>query len=116
MKPLAIPVFERLGIKVVGCFNPIVGDDENCLIYLLGYEDIGARQRAWEQFWVDPEWTNGRAALTQKFGGPIVAKNYSVFLQSDRLFGIEIEGRWPPQLLSLARCVERQRCVVRVRR
>jgi hypothetical protein len=82
MKTLAFPVFRRLGIKVVGCFNPIVGDDENCLIYLLGYEDMGARQTAWEQFLVDPEWTSGRAALAEKFGGPVVAKSHSVFLKA----------------------------------
>jgi hypothetical protein len=89
MKTLAIPVFERLGITVVGCFNPIVGDDENCLIYLLAYEDMGARQKAWEQFLVDPEWTSGRAAMAVKFGGPVVAKSNSLFLKPTDYSGLK---------------------------
>ena len=82
MSTLAVPVFEKLGMKVVGCWNPAVGDDENCLIYLLAYEDMGARQKAWDKFWEDPEWTSGRAELATKFGGPIVAKSNSVFLKA----------------------------------
>ncbi len=81
METLAVPVFERLGMKVVGAWNPAVGDDENALIYLLAYEDMGARQKAWDKFWVDPEWTSKRTELAKKFGGPIVAKNNSVFLK-----------------------------------
>jgi len=81
METLAIPVFERLGMKVVGCWTPAVGDDENTLVYLLAYEDMGARQKAWDKFWVDPEWKEGRAKLAAKFGGPIVAKSNSMFLQ-----------------------------------
>jgi NIPSNAP len=84
METLAIPVFKRLGMTVVGCWNPEVGDDENALIYLLAYEDMGARQKAWSQFWVDPEWTAKRAELTQKFGGPVVAKSNSVFLKATK--------------------------------
>lgn len=81
METLAIPVFKRLGMTVVGCWNPAVGDDENALMYLLAYDDMGARQKAWDSFWVDPEWTKGRAELAAKFGGPIVAKSNSVFLK-----------------------------------
>ena len=81
METLAIPVFERLGMKVVACWNPAVGDDENALIYLLAYESMDARQKAWDQFWVDPEWTENRARLGAKFGGPVVAKSNSVFLK-----------------------------------
>lgn len=81
METVAIPVFKRLGMKVVACWNPEVGEDENALIYVLGYKDMGARQTAWDKFWVDPEWTAKRAELAKKFGGPIVAKSSSMFLK-----------------------------------
>ena len=81
MESLAVPVFKRIGMTVVGCFTPEVGDDENCLIYILAYEDMGARQKAWDAFWVDPEWTSKRVEMAQKFGGPVVAKSNSVFLK-----------------------------------
>jgi hypothetical protein len=81
MENLAIPVFKKLGMQVVGCWTPVVGDDENTLIYILAYEDMGARQKAWEKFWKDPEWIEGRAKLGAKFGGPVVSKSHSVFLE-----------------------------------
>ena len=81
MQDLAVPVFKRLGMTVVACFTPEVGDDENTLIYILGYADMGERQRLWDKFWVDPEWVEGRSKLGTKFGGPVVAKSNSVFLK-----------------------------------
>jgi hypothetical protein len=51
------------------------------LIYLLAYEDMAAHQKAWDQFWLDPEWTSGRATLAEKFGGPVVIKSNSVLLK-----------------------------------
>ncbi|MDP6413188.1 MAG: NIPSNAP family protein [Arenicellales bacterium] len=78
MEELAVPIFERLGMTFVGAWSPVVGDDENTLIYLLAYEDMGARQKAWEQFWVDPEWVEGRGKYSP--GAPIVSKSSSVFL------------------------------------
>lgn len=81
METLAIPVFKRLGMEVVACFNPELGDDENAIIYILGYPDMASRQKAWDAFWVDSEWTSKRAELGKKFGGPVVAKSNSVFLK-----------------------------------
>jgi len=82
MEELAIPIFERLGMTFVGAWSPVVGDDESALIYILGYEDMGARQKAWDQFWVDPEWVGGRDRYATS--GPIVSKSNSVFLGPTR--------------------------------
>jgi len=81
MEELAVPVFERLGMTVVGAWTPEVGDDENTLIYLLAYEDMGARQRAWDAFWVDPEWVENRPRFIELAGGPMTAKSDSMFLK-----------------------------------
>ncbi|MCP4409138.1 MAG: NIPSNAP family protein [Gammaproteobacteria bacterium] len=80
MEELAIPIFERLGMTFVGAWTPEVGDDENCLIYILSYSDMGVRQKAWNDFWVDPEWIEGRGKYGKLAGGPIVSKSNSMFL------------------------------------
>ncbi len=84
MEELALPVFEKVGMTVVGAWTPEVGGDENTLIYLLAYEDMGARQKAWDSFWEDPEWKAGRAKYAKEFGGPIVSTSASMFLKPAR--------------------------------
>jgi hypothetical protein len=81
METLAFPVFKRLGITVIGAWNGEIGDSEHALHYMLAYENMGARQEAWDKFWVDPEWTEKRAELGKKFGGPVVANSSSMFLK-----------------------------------
>jgi hypothetical protein len=78
MEELAKPVFERLGMTFVGAWTPIVGDDKNTLIYMLSYENMAAREKAWDQFWVDPEWVEGLPKYAPN--GPLTSKQYSVFL------------------------------------
>ena len=81
MDKVAVPMFEKQGMTVVGAWKPVVGDDENTLVYMLAYEDMGARQKMWAAFYSDPEWQKGRAEITAKVGGPIVAKMTGVFLE-----------------------------------
>jgi hypothetical protein len=80
MEALAVPVFKKVGMKFMAAWKPEVGDDENTLIYLLGHEDMGAREKAWKAFYEDSEWVQKRAELAKKYGGPIVARSTSVFL------------------------------------
>ena len=80
MEVLAVPVFKKVGMTFLGAWKPEVGDDENTLVYLLGHQDMGARERAWKAFYEDPEWVAKRAELAKKHGGPLVARTHSVFL------------------------------------
>ena len=80
MEVLAVPVFKKVGMTFLGAWKPEVGDDENTLVYLLGHQDMGARERAWKAFYEDPEWVAKRAELVKKHGGPLVARTHSVFL------------------------------------
>ena len=54
MEVLAVPVFKKVGMTFLGAWKPEVGDDENTLVYLLGHQDMGARERAWKAFYEDP--------------------------------------------------------------
>ena len=81
MVELAVPIFERLGMTFVGAWTPEVGGDSNTLHYMLAYPDMGARERAWEAFWQDSEWQEGRAKFAEAAGGPIVARSQSTFFK-----------------------------------
>ena len=81
MEELAVPLFEKVGMTVVGCWTPEVGGDTNSLVYLLGYEDMGAREKTWEAFFAAPEWTEGLPEYGKAFGGPFVASTDSMFLK-----------------------------------
>ncbi len=52
----AAPAFEKYGMKVVGFWTPIVGEASNRFIYILGFESMEHRQKAWASFLASPEW------------------------------------------------------------
>lgn len=82
MEELAVPLFEKVGMTFVGGWTPEVGGDTNSLVYLLAYEDMGAREKAWESFFDDPQWKADLPKYGKSFGGPIVASTDSMFLKS----------------------------------
>ena len=57
-----IPIFNRLGVKTVGFWEP-QDSDGRTFIYLLGFKDATAREKAWADFVNDPAWKELAAAL-----------------------------------------------------
>ncbi len=55
-------IFERHGIKNVGYWTNVVGPSSNELIYLVAFDDMGQREKAWASFANDPEWLQAKAA------------------------------------------------------
>jgi hypothetical protein len=68
---ITLGYFKKHGIEVVGFWEAIVGTT-NELHYLLRYDDLAHRQRAWDAFQVDEGWLRDRAAT--EADGPIVAR------------------------------------------
>jgi hypothetical protein len=66
-----LALFERHGMTNVGYFTVKFGGRSDELWYVLGYEDLAARDAAWAAFSADPEWVRVRAASEED--GPIVA-------------------------------------------
>lgn len=62
-------LFEKHGIENVGYWTDLVGTS-NRLTYMIGYPDLGARQKSWESFQADPEWQRARASSEEN--GPLV--------------------------------------------
>jgi NIPSNAP protein len=63
--------FQRHGIQVVGFWEAVVGTT-NELHYVLRFDDMAHRERAWGAFQADPAWQRDRQATEQD--GPIVAR------------------------------------------
>jgi hypothetical protein len=64
-------LFEQHGIKVIGFWEAVIGTS-NVLHYLLAFDDIAARDRAWSAFQADERWQKARSESEKD--GPIVAR------------------------------------------
>ena len=64
-------LFEKHGIKVIGFWEAYIGTS-NVLNYLLAFDSLAHREKAWDAFQSDPEWIEARANSEQD--GPIVAQ------------------------------------------
>jgi len=65
-----VALFEKHGIHNVAYWLNSVGGRNDELWYVVGFEDMAARESAWASFQADPEWQAVRAASEED--GPIV--------------------------------------------
>ena len=75
-----IAIFRKLGMQVVFFAETIVGPNMPNLTYMLGYDDLAAREAAWKAFGKDPDWLKlrGQAGL----GDAEIVSNISNILLS----------------------------------
>lgn len=75
----AVRIFERHGMKLIGFWLPMIGPDNYSLTYLLAFEDLAHRERAWAAFYADQEWirikkeTEANGALFSHISNRILA-------------------------------------------
>jgi hypothetical protein len=76
----AVRLFVKHGITNLGYWVPVDEKDgsTNTLIYLLGYPNREARERAWKEFMADPDWKE--AFKASEVNGTLVAKFEQKFL------------------------------------
>jgi hypothetical protein len=70
-----IAIFRRCGLQPVFFGETIVGTNLPSLTYLLAYDDMAARDKAWKAFGADPEWHKLRA--TPGLTDPEIVTNIS---------------------------------------
>jgi len=63
-----IKIFHRSGIHPVLYSSTLIGANKPNLTYLIPFEDLAARERAWAAFGADPEWVKVRAESVAKSG------------------------------------------------
>jgi len=68
--------FSRHGIGVVGFWDVVTGTS-NELHYILRYDDMAHRERAWDAFQADPGWIRDRAETERD--GPLVRRVHNQF-------------------------------------
>ncbi len=71
-------LFEKHGITNVGYWTEDVGTS-NQLVYMLGYDGLGNREKSWAAFGADPDWQKARAA--SEVNGPLVRMSESSILR-----------------------------------
>ena len=75
-----IAVFRRTGLRPVFFGETIVGAKIPNLTYLLTYDDMAAREKAWDAFRVDPEWRK-LSAMPEYADAEIVSNIGNVLLR-----------------------------------
>jgi len=73
-----LKIWEKYGIRQVGFWTTLVGEDTNELTYLLAWESMAERERKWNAFQADPDWVKARAE--SEAPGPILARVRAQFL------------------------------------
>ena len=63
-----IQIFHRSGIHPVLYSSTLIGPNKPNLTYLIPFEDLAAREKAWAAFGADPEWLKVRAESIAKGG------------------------------------------------
>ncbi|PKB67431.1 MAG: hypothetical protein BZY81_04690 [SAR202 cluster bacterium Io17-Chloro-G4] len=69
-------LFEKHGIENVAYWTEVVGTS-NRLVYMLGYENVGDREKGWAAFGADPDWQKARAE-SEKDGALVRESRHSI--------------------------------------
>ena len=68
---VTLRLFEKHGMRVIGFWQKISGE-RNTLYYMLAFDSVTHRDKAWKNFSEDTEWINARKKSHEQ--GQIVAK------------------------------------------
>ncbi len=79
MMERTVPIFKRLGVKVVGFWTPVIGEYSDRFIYILGFESLEHRQQSWAKFAADPDWQKASAEF--KKDGPVTVRSMNTILK-----------------------------------
>jgi hypothetical protein len=69
---ITLKIWEKHGIRPLGFWTTLIGNDNQALFYLLEWPSLAERERIWNGFMSDPQWISARAE-TEK-AGPIIAR------------------------------------------
>ena len=82
--------FKKYGIRPLGFWTTLVGNDNHELMYLLEWKDMAEREAKWNAFQSDPEWIARRAESEAE--KPILARVSNQFLASCAFFPVVPAG------------------------
>ena len=74
-----IKIFHRVGIHPVLYASTLIGQNIPNLTYLIPFDDLAAREKAWAAFGADPEWQKVRQESVTKYNQPVSVSQVSLF-------------------------------------
>lgn len=74
-----IHVFHRSGIFPILYTSGLVGANLPNLTYLIPFDSLGAREKAWDAFSADPEWIKARKDSIDAHGQIVAVTNLSIY-------------------------------------
>ncbi len=77
-RDVTMGLFEKHGIQNVGYWTNLVGGRNDELMYILAFEDMAHRERAWGAFQADPAWQQERSR--SETDGPLIQHIENRFL------------------------------------
>jgi hypothetical protein len=75
---VTLSFFKKHGMEVVGFWEAVIGSS-NTLYYMLKYNDLAHREKAWAAFIADPE--RQSAFAESEKDGPIIARVHNTILK-----------------------------------
>jgi hypothetical protein len=63
-----IKIFHRVGVNPILYSSTLIGPNMPNLTYVIPFENLAAREKAWDAFGADPEWIKVRKESTDKHG------------------------------------------------
>ncbi len=66
---ITLTLWDKHGIRQIGFWTTLIGESNNDLYYLLEWQDLGERQKKWDEFMKDPDWVKAKAET--EAGGPL---------------------------------------------
>ena len=78
-----IKIFHRVGIHPVLYASTLFGPDIPNLTYLIPFESLAAREKAWNAFAADPEWVKVRKDSVDRNGQISLLQNISLWKTTD---------------------------------
>ena len=69
-----IQIFHRVGVHPILYSQTVIGPNMPNLTYVIPFEDLASRERAWDAFGADPEWQKVRKESVER-GGQIASVN-----------------------------------------
>jgi hypothetical protein len=61
-------IYQRVGIRPILYSSTLIGQDMPSLTYVIPFDDLATRERAWAAFAADPEWAKVRKASIERNG------------------------------------------------
>lgn len=78
-----IKIFHRVGIHPILYSSTLIGPNLPNLTYLIPFDSLGDRERAWAAFSADPEWVKVRKDSIEKHGQISSVQNISLWKATD---------------------------------